>query len=78
MAKLTPVIANNNLKCQKSSAIIGIAKHIKPTANNPKIIPRLIPNLGKNEATKNEAMAMGKSLNPSKTETSAFEISKFL
>ena len=65
-AKETPTTRNNTLKNQKAFAK-GITKHMQPTNNKAANIDFLMPNLGKNEAMRKETIAMGKSLNPSKT-----------
>ena len=75
-AKEIPTTANNILKYQKAS-VKGMMK--QKILTNPKAISIefLMPILGKNEATKKEQIAIGKSLNPSKTLAWDFEISKF-
>ena len=75
-AKETPTVANNNLKTQKV-LVNGITKHIQLTRNKAINIDFLIPILGRNEARMNEQIAMGRSLNPSKTLAEDFEIPKF-
>jgi len=75
-AKETPTVANNNLKTQKV-LVNGITKHIQLTRNKAINMDFLIPILGRNEARMNEHIAMGRSLNPSKTLAEDFEIPKF-
>lgn len=65
-AKEIPTIVNKSLKNQKS-LVKGITKHIQLTNNKAISIDFLIPIFGKNEARMNEQIAIGKSLNPSKT-----------
>lgn len=75
-AKEIPTIANNNLKNQKPFEK-GITKHIQLTRKSAISIEFLIPIFGKNDARMNEHMAMGRSLNPSRTLAEDFEIPKF-
>ena len=75
-AKETPTVANNSLKTQKV-LVNGIIKHIQLTRNKAINMDFLIPILGRNEARMNEHIAMGRSLNPSKTLAEDFEIPKF-
>lgn len=77
IAKETPITKNNILKYQKAFEK-GIIAQIIATNAKPINIDFFNPILGKKEAIKKEVMAIGKSLNPSKMEASAFEISKFL
>lgn len=75
-AKDIPTIVKSNLKNQKELEK-GIKKHIQLTKNKPINIEFLIPILGRNEAKINEQIAIGRSLNPSKTLAEDFEIPKF-
>lgn len=71
-----PTIENNNLKNQKSFEK-GITKHIQLTRKSAINMEFLIPIFGKKEARMNEQIAMGRSLNPSRTLAEDFEIPKF-
>ena len=75
-AKETPTIKNNNLKYQKSSAK-GMRKQPAATIASAASMEFFKPNFGRKEASKNEAMAIGKSLNPSRTLAADFVTSKF-
>ncbi len=75
-AKEIPTIENNNLKNQKSFEK-GITKHIQLTRKSAINMEFLIPIFGKKEARMNEQIAMGRSLNPSRTLAEDFEIPKF-
>jgi hypothetical protein len=65
---------NNILKYQKSLAK-GMTAQVIVTNNSPISIDRFRPIFGNNEANKNDAIAIGKSLNPSKTLAADFAMS---
>ena len=71
-----PTTQNNNLKNQKALEK-GIIKHMAVTNANAIIIDLFRPIFGRNDASKNEQIAMGKSLKPSNTLALDLEMPKF-
>ena len=71
-----PTTQNNSLKYQNALEN-GMMKHMTVTNANAIIIALFRPIFGRNDASKNEQIAMGKSLKPSKTLALDLEMSKF-
>lgn len=77
IAKDTPILKNKTLKYQ-NAPIKGRIKVDTVTMPKPINMDRFKPIRGRNEANKNEAIAIGISLKPSRILASALEISKCL